>query len=144
MSLSGNNMKGYTTQSRKGKKINALLRELSDDDDNTVDIGVDILSDPQRPWLQDYHAYMDVIEQVPEGWSMIKWWGVSRRDPARRSCLLCDSDYSCSTIRSAIIPPGVPWHATTLRLCRHLYRASARFHKVVSRLPSCAAVSRAT
>ena len=78
MSLSGNNMKGYTTQSRKGKKINALLWELSDDDDNTVDIGVDILSDPQCPWLQDYHAYMDVIEQVPEGWSMIKWWGVSR------------------------------------------------------------------
>jgi hypothetical protein len=92
MSLSGNDMKGYTTQSRKGKKINTLLRELSDDEDDMVDIGLDVLSDPQRPWLQDYHVYMDVIEQVPDGWSTVKWWGVSWVSRLS-SCLFYDSDY---------------------------------------------------
>jgi hypothetical protein len=42
-----------------------------------VDIGTDVLCDPQRPWLRDYRAYIDVVEQVPEGWTTIQWWGVS-------------------------------------------------------------------
>jgi hypothetical protein len=63
--------------STKGKGLRALLRELSDDEDATVDTGVDIPQDPQRPWFRDFCAYMDVHEQVPEGWTAIKWWGVS-------------------------------------------------------------------
>jgi hypothetical protein len=63
---------------RKGKGLNTLLRELSDDDEGTtMDTGFDVPDDPQRPWLRDYHGYMDVPEQVPEGWSAIQWWGVS-------------------------------------------------------------------
>ena len=56
--------------------MNALLRELSDDDEPTTDMGLDIPDDPQRPWLRDYRAYMDVLEQVPDGWTAIQWWGV--------------------------------------------------------------------
>jgi hypothetical protein len=37
----------------------------------------DISEDPDQPWLQYYQAYMDINEQVPDGWSAIKWWGVS-------------------------------------------------------------------
>jgi hypothetical protein len=63
--------------SNRDKWPRSLLRELSDDEDDTmVDAGMDIPDDPQQPWLRDYHAYMDISEQVPEGWTAIQWWGV--------------------------------------------------------------------
>lgn len=78
MALNGTNTTACTVQSvRKGKKMHALLRELSDDEDDALDIGLDVPDDPQRPWLQDFWAYMNVVEQVPDGWSTVKWWGVS-------------------------------------------------------------------
>jgi len=65
-------------ESRRGKGLHALLRELSDDEDDAMaDTGPDVPDDPQRPWLRDYRAYMDVLEQVPDGWTAIQWWGVS-------------------------------------------------------------------
>jgi hypothetical protein len=59
-----------------GRKVHALLRELSDDEAEMMDTGLDVPGDPQRPWFQDYHAYMDVPEQLLEGWSAIQWWSV--------------------------------------------------------------------
>jgi hypothetical protein len=54
-----------------------LLQELSNNEDVIKDSGVQVPDDPQRPWLRDYNAYIDVLEQVPEGWTSIRWWGVS-------------------------------------------------------------------
>ena len=66
------------TESRWGKGLHALLQELSDDEDDVmVDTGPDVPDDPQWPWLCDYCAYMDVLEQVLDGWTVIQWWGVS-------------------------------------------------------------------
>lgn len=62
---------------KKDKKVNALLRELSDDEDEAIDMGLDISNDPQRPWLQDFRAYINAVEQVPDGWTAVTWWGVS-------------------------------------------------------------------
>ena len=63
--------------SRKDKGIHALLWELSDDEEDAVmDTGLDVPDDPQRPWLHDYHAYVDILEQVPKGWTAIQWWGI--------------------------------------------------------------------
>ena len=42
-----------------------------------ADTGPDVPNDPQWPWLHDYHAYVDVLEQVPDDWTAIQWWGVS-------------------------------------------------------------------
>ena len=42
-----------------------------------ADTGTDVPDDPQRPWLRDYRVYIDVPEQVQEGWTAIQWWGVS-------------------------------------------------------------------
>jgi hypothetical protein len=42
-----------------------------------MDTGTDVPDDPQWPWLRDYRAYVDVLKQVPEGWTAIQWWGVS-------------------------------------------------------------------
>jgi len=67
--------------SKKDKGLCTLLRELSDDEeDAAMDTGLDVPDDPQRPWLRDYHAYVDILEQVPEGWTAIQWWGVSVSD----------------------------------------------------------------
>jgi hypothetical protein len=65
-------------KSKKSKKgVNVLLRELSDDEDISTNIDLDVSEDSERPWVQYFHAYIDTPEQVPEGWSAIKWWGVS-------------------------------------------------------------------
>ena len=69
-----------STQSRKGKGLNALLQELSDDEEDTVmDTGLLVPDDPEWPWLRDFCAYLDasILKQVLEGWSAIQWWGVS-------------------------------------------------------------------
>ena len=66
------------TETKKLKKgMCALLHELSDDEDETVNIGPNVPEDPKRPWLQHFWAFMDAVEQVPDGWSAVKWWGVS-------------------------------------------------------------------
>jgi hypothetical protein len=64
-------------QLTKSKGLRALLQELSDDEDEMEDTGTAVPDDPRRPWLRDYCAYLDVLEQVPEGWTVIQWWGVS-------------------------------------------------------------------
>jgi hypothetical protein len=67
-----------STQLKKSKGLRALLRELSDDEEETItDAGPDVPDDPQRPWLRDYCAYIDAVEQVREDWTAIQWWGVS-------------------------------------------------------------------
>jgi hypothetical protein len=69
-----------STLSRTDKGVRDLLRELSDDEGDTatqMDIGLDVPDDPQRPWLHDYRTYLDVLEQVPKGWTAVQWWGVS-------------------------------------------------------------------
>jgi hypothetical protein len=78
--LSGGLSTRQSTQSKKGKGSRAFILELSDDDefeDILPDYGLDVPVDPQWPWLRDYRVYMDTPNQVPEGWSMIQWWGVS-------------------------------------------------------------------
>ena len=62
---------------KKSKKgLRALLRELSDDEDETVNLGDNIPKDPNWPWLRHFRAFMDAVEQVPDGWSAVQWWGV--------------------------------------------------------------------
>lgn len=67
-----------SSKSKKTKRgLRALLRELSDDEDNVTDSHTGVSEDPDRPWSRHFWAYMNVSEQVPDGWSAIKWWGVS-------------------------------------------------------------------
>jgi hypothetical protein len=66
-----------STQPKKGKGLCALLRELSDDEDELVCMGLHVLEDLKRSWLRNYHAYINVLKQMPEGWMAIQWWSVS-------------------------------------------------------------------
>lgn len=53
-----------------------LLRELSGDED---DIQESIIQTPNvlKPWLPEFECYLDTNDPVPEGTSVLKWWGVS-------------------------------------------------------------------
>ncbi|KAF8805382.1 hypothetical protein BYT27DRAFT_7039385, partial [Phlegmacium glaucopus] len=55
----------------------ALLRELSDDEDDNMDMCSAVLEDPDWPWSKYFHVYIYASEQVPDGWSSIKWWGIN-------------------------------------------------------------------
>ena len=64
------------TPAPRKSKITKLLRELSDDEDIVIDANPSTPEDPDRPWLWDFRAYLDIIEHVPDGWTTVKWWGV--------------------------------------------------------------------
>jgi len=64
-------------QTKPNKGMRALLRELSDDEDETTNNCPDVPEDPNWPWLRHFHIFVDTVEQVPDGWSAVKWWGVS-------------------------------------------------------------------
>ena len=65
------------TLKKTKRGIHALLHKLSDDEDNTTDSHPGVSEDHDQLWSQHFDAYMNVSEQVPDGWSVIKWWGVS-------------------------------------------------------------------
>jgi hypothetical protein len=70
-----------TKKSKKG--MCALLCKLSDDEDETTTMGPNVPDNPKQPWLQHFWEFMDAVEQVPDGWSAVRWWGVS--DPTLAS-----------------------------------------------------------
>ena len=62
-----------STQLKKFKKgLHALLYELSDDEDETMNLGNNIPKDPNQPWLWHFRAFMDAVKQVPDGWSAVQ------------------------------------------------------------------------
>jgi hypothetical protein len=59
-------------------KISTLLREISDDEDDLdASTGSTMPEDPAKPWMRDFRAYLDVLEHIPDGWTAVRWWGVS-------------------------------------------------------------------
>ena len=59
------------------KKITTLLRELSDDGDSDDDPNPSAATfDPKKPWLKEYHLYLDVWDKLAPGQSIVQWWGV--------------------------------------------------------------------
>ena len=47
------------------------LDSSGSDDDTDTD------TDPSQPWLAEFNMYFRTHEVVPEGMSVITWWGVS-------------------------------------------------------------------
>ena len=62
-------------------KISQLLRELSDDNDDDMDnenIAMTSLhGDPQQPWLQEFHGYLNSKDQLTANMSIVQWWGLN-------------------------------------------------------------------
>jgi hypothetical protein len=57
-----------------GGKRSMLLRELSDDKDENL--GVPSTSSA-TPWKEEFGKYYDAVDTLPEGMSVVEWWGVS-------------------------------------------------------------------
>ena len=43
--------------------------DMSDDDDSA--------GNQTKPWLAEYQHYINTHDVVPEGMSLVEWWGVS-------------------------------------------------------------------
>ena len=56
-------------------KVKQLLRELSDDEDKDMPVLSLMHGDPQQPWLQEFHGYLNSKDQLTSGMSIIQWWG---------------------------------------------------------------------
>lgn len=73
-------------------KVKQLLRELSDDEYEDEDIPALSLmhSDPQRPWLQEFHGYLNSKDQLALGMLIVWWWGLNAARYLVWSSLACD------------------------------------------------------
>ena len=69
--------KSMSSKTIKKKGLHRLLRELSDDENDSSAPHASAPVDPDRPWYPVFCQYIDAVEQVPDGWSIVKWWGVS-------------------------------------------------------------------
>jgi len=56
------------------QKINALLRELSDDKDEDVVTPI-VRTDPGKPWIPGFKLYLDTQDHL-NGMTIVQWWGV--------------------------------------------------------------------
>ena len=78
----GNNDQPSQSSSQKimtaNKKLQALLGELSDDEevDSTTGPGQENACDPLRPWLQGFHQYLNTHENLGD-LSVVQWWGIN-------------------------------------------------------------------
>jgi hypothetical protein len=68
---------------KKGnKKLARLLAEDSDEEMDvplaeTVTVTQSPDSDTNKPWLREFKQYIDGVDEVPNGMTITKWWGVS-------------------------------------------------------------------
>lgn len=54
-------------------KISQLLCKLSDDDDNeTFPLSQFTYRDPQQLWLEDFHGYLNLKDQIAPGMSIVQ------------------------------------------------------------------------
>jgi hypothetical protein len=59
-------------------KISHLLRELSDNEDDEDTFATSLVhGDPQWPWLDDFHGYLNSKDSLTSGMSIVQWWGVN-------------------------------------------------------------------
>lgn len=62
---------------KKGnKKLARLLAEDSTDEEMDPSTPV-TPSDTSKPWLREFNRYIEGVDEVPNGMTITKWWGVS-------------------------------------------------------------------
>lgn len=66
------------TVKQGNKKLARLLAKDSSDDKTSLPFNSTPLnvSGAQKPWLHEFKAYLDAIDEVPNGMTIMKWWGV--------------------------------------------------------------------
>ena len=63
---------------KKGnKKLARLLAEDSTDEEMDAPSTPVTPSDTSKPWLREFNRYIEGVDEVPNGMTITKWWGVS-------------------------------------------------------------------
>ncbi|KIM73171.1 hypothetical protein PILCRDRAFT_10890 [Piloderma croceum F 1598] len=65
---------------RSASNMTALLHELesSDDDGSSDDAGPSATqTDPTKPWLREFHQYLNTTDELSDGQTIVKWWGLN-------------------------------------------------------------------
>lgn len=66
---------------KKPKKKLTLLHPVSDSDSDSDDVEMSSsnapTNDPKKPWLADFHQYLNTVEHIDDSISTVQWWGVS-------------------------------------------------------------------
>jgi hypothetical protein len=60
--------------------MKALLRELDLSDEYSASDDAGSLAaptDPTKPWLKDFDHYLNTVDELSEGQTIVQWWGVS-------------------------------------------------------------------
>lgn len=57
-------------------KTKTLLRELSSDDEDDA-LADSTPSNPSKPWLKEFELYLNAVDELPDGLSIVQWWAVS-------------------------------------------------------------------
>ncbi|KAG6852135.1 hypothetical protein C0991_002699 [Blastosporella zonata] len=65
-------------KSAHSSKLNHLLRELSDSDDDDIEIkiGTPSAAEQGKPWLRDFHGYLNSTD-ILGNMSIVGWWGLN-------------------------------------------------------------------
>ena len=131
LELNGHSDSQQSSQTKVAKKgIQVLLHELSDDKED-MDNNDDMLDNADWPWLHYFNQYINIVEQVPEGWSILKWWGTFLLFHFLIVKLHTDACIVLyRLILRVIILHGLLLHVTTSLSCPLQFRASAHFRKV--------------
>lgn len=60
---------------KQNKKLALLLNDLDSDDEATT-TQASFTTDLSKPWMQEFNQYLNGVDDVPAGMSLIQWWGV--------------------------------------------------------------------
>jgi hypothetical protein len=80
---------------RRGRlKTDRLLRELSSEEDSDeIHVSHSSPSDSSKPWMREFNQYIQVRDEVPEGMTLVQWWGV---------CFECQLDHDVVILNSPL------------------------------------------
>lgn len=62
---------------RKSGKLATLFADDSEDEPDTTSVPTAPTAGSQKPWLMEFNQYLNGNDEVPEGMTLIHWWGVS-------------------------------------------------------------------
>ena len=56
--------------------IDPVSKQVCDSDSDMSDNLNPDDNDPTKPWLMEFHRYLNTHDVIPEGTTVVKWWGV--------------------------------------------------------------------
>ena len=57
----------------RSSKLAVLLAENSSDEDSVVESAI---APASSPWSSEFNQYLNSVEEVPQGMTLARWWGV--------------------------------------------------------------------